>query len=349
MVGAGFAVDLLLQTGEGAEGLDTAVDEIELAFRDVACVVRNRMRHVVAGHGGDGENRDGSGGFEIDGLFITGGELAVEVAWVAAVGRNLFHRDGDFLQCVAEVRHVRQQDEHAFVFLRREIFGGGEGHVRHEEAFDDRVGGGVDEHDGAGEGALLVQSLFKIEIVVVFESHAAEDDDVDFGLHGDTGEQFVVGFAGDGEDRQLLAFDERVENVDHGQTRADHVLRNDAVRGVDGGAADVDHVVRKGGAFVTRRAVAGEDSSEQGVRRGDAHGLAEEADFGIRRDASRACEDLQIDSCLVKTDDLRKGCAARRFDFRQFAVGDIVGLDGDDVAADLDDAMVDFLHYSIRC
>ena len=110
---------------------------------------------------------------------------------------------------------------------------------------------------------MVVKHIPEVEVIVVFESHAAEDDDVDFRLHGDSGEEFVVGFARDGEDREFLRFDERVEQVDHRNARADHLPGNDSFRGVDGGAADFDHV---GGDF--RAHVAGgsgsvEDAAEK--------------------------------------------------------------------------------------
>ena len=161
------------------------------------------MGHVVAGHRGDGENGDRSGGVEVDRLFVTRGKLAVEVAGITAVRRNLFHRDGDFLQRVGEGGHIGQQYQHPFV-LQRELFGHGEGKVGHHQAFDDRVGRGVNEQHRARQGALAFQRVAEEQVVVVFQPHAAEHDDIDFGLHRDAGEQRVVGFAGDGEDREFL-------------------------------------------------------------------------------------------------------------------------------------------------
>ena len=76
--------------------------------------------------------------------------------------------------------------------------------VRHEQALDDRVGGGVHEEDGARQGAGLLERVAEVEVVVVLEPHAAEHDDVDLGLQGDAGEQLVVRLARDREDGQLL-------------------------------------------------------------------------------------------------------------------------------------------------
>ena len=191
---------------------------------------------------------------------------------------------------------------------------------------------------------MLVEGVAEGEVVVVFEAHAAEDDHVDFGLHGDAREQFVVGFAGDGEDRELLGFDERVEDVDHRDAGADHLAGDDALRRVHGGAADLDHVVADLGTAVTRDTGAGEDAAEESVGSGDAHRVSEEADLVAGVDAARAVEDLEEDLVVEEADDLGEGGAAGAGDFGEVVVRDAVGLDGDDVARDLDDFMVNFTH-----
>ena len=52
------------------------------------------------------------------------------------------------------------------------------------------------EHHRAAQCARFFQRILKIEVVVVFQSHTAEYDDVNLSLHRDTCEQFVVGFTG---------------------------------------------------------------------------------------------------------------------------------------------------------
>ena len=70
VVVAGAGVDLLLETGQRTERLDMPVAQIELALGDVSGVVRYRMGDVISRHRRDGENRQGSGIVEVDGLLV---------------------------------------------------------------------------------------------------------------------------------------------------------------------------------------------------------------------------------------------------------------------------------------
>lgn len=75
----------------------------------------------------------------------------------------------------------------------RANFGDGKRDVGDEHALDGGVGGGVDEHDGLRERAVLVEGRTELEEFVVLEAHAADDDHVGIRLEGDAREQFVVG------------------------------------------------------------------------------------------------------------------------------------------------------------
>ena len=170
---------------------------------------------------------------EVHGLLVAGRELAVEVAGVAAVGRDLLHGDGDLLQRVGEVGHVGQQHEHALALRGRTARrrpGTMSGTSRHSTTGSAAV---WTKRIGARERALLLERVAEEQVVVVLEAHAAEDDDVDLGLQGDAGQQRVVRLARDREDRQLLRLDQRVEHVDHRDAGADHVARDDALGRVD--------------------------------------------------------------------------------------------------------------------
>ena len=79
---------------------------------------------------------------------------------------------------------------------------------------------------------MIVKHVFEVEIVIVLESHSAEDDHVDFRLHRDPGKELVVRLAGDREDRQFLGFNKRVEQVDHRNTGTDHILWKNTLRRV---------------------------------------------------------------------------------------------------------------------
>ena len=340
---AGVLVDLLLETGEGAEGLDAAVAEVELALGDIARVVRDGVRHVVAGHGGHGKDGDGAGALEVDGLLVTGGELGVEVAGIATVGGDLLHGDGDFLHRIGEGGHVREQDEDALA-LEGELLGHGQRDVRHEHALHHGVGRGVDEHHGAREGAGGVKLVAEGEVVVVLQAHTAQDDHIDLGLEGDAGEELIIGLAGAGEDGELLALDEGVEDIDHRDAGAHHVTRNDTLGGVDRRRADVGGVHRQLGAVVTRLGRAGEDAAEELIAEGHLHRVAQEAHLRIGRHAAGAGEDLKGDLVAGEFDDLRQGRADARVDFGEFAVLDALRTKGDDGAGNVVDLVIELTH-----
>ena len=198
----------------------------------------------------------------------------------------------------------------------------------------------MDEHDRAAHRAALFERVAEEEVVVVFQTHAAEDDDVDLRLHGDAGEQLVVGLAGDGEDGQLLALDERVEHVDHRDAGADHALGHDALGGVDGGTADGDHIFGQRGAVVARHARAVEHAPEQVVGKRDHHGPPEEAHGVGRADALRAGKDLQGDEVAAELDDARVALA----DEGKVAAAHARGAHGHDVADDGFDLGINLLH-----
>ena len=339
MVASGLVVDVLLQTGQGAEGLNVAVFQVILALGDIAGVVGHRVGHVVAGHGGNAQDGDGARALEVHGLFIAGGQAAVQIARVAAVGGHLFHGDGHFLLRVGVVGHIRQQHQHA-LSGQGELLRHGQGHIGHQGALHGGVGGGVDEHHRAAHGAALFQGVPEVQIVVVLQAHAAQDDHVHLGLHGDAGEQLVIRLAGHGEDGQLLAFHQGVEHVDHGDTGADQLVGHDTLGRVHGGAADGDHILRQSGAVVPGDTGAVEDAAQQVVGEGHHHGAAQETDRVRGADALGAAEHLQRHQVLVQLDDVGIAVAHQG----QVAVADAGGPDRDHVAHDGLNFRVNFLH-----
>ena len=80
-----LAIDLLLQTTQGAERLNAAVTQVELTLGDVARVIGYGVGDVVTGHTGHREDRDRTSGIEVHGFFIARGQLAVEVTGIAAI------------------------------------------------------------------------------------------------------------------------------------------------------------------------------------------------------------------------------------------------------------------------
>ena len=325
--------------------------EVELALGDVARVVRDGVRHVVAGHRRHRENRYRARAVEVYRLLVACGELGVEVARIAAVRGNLLHRDRDFLHRVGERRHVGEKNENILA-LKRELLGDRERDIGDENALDRRVCRRVDEHDSLRKRARLVERRAELEVLVVLEPHAADDDYVRVCLQRDAGEKFVVGFAGLCENRELLRDDERVEEVDHRDVRLHHAVRHDALRRVDRRLPDGRGVLVDRRASVARNGGAGERAAEKRLGEGHLHRLAEEADSCGGVDASRACEDLQRHVRAVELDDLRERSSRARLDFGNLVVLHTLRAERRNGARQRVDLMVDFVveHWnSLSC
>ena len=187
VVAAGLAVDVLLQTGQGAKGLNVAVFQIILALGDIAGVIGDGVGHVIAGHGGYTKDGDGAGILKVNGLFIAGSQTAVKVTRIATVRRHLLHGDGHFLLRVCVVGHIGQEDQHPLA-VQRKLLGHGQSQVRHQGTFHRGVGGGVNKHHRAAHGTALFQGIPEKQIVIVLQAHAAQDNHIHLRLHGNAGE-----------------------------------------------------------------------------------------------------------------------------------------------------------------
>ena len=150
----------------------------------------------------------------------------------------------------------------------------------------------MDEHHRAAHRAALFQRVPEEQIVVVLQAHAAQHDHVHLRLHGDAGQQLVIGLAGHGEDRQLLTLHQRVEHVDHGDAGADHLVGHDTPGRVHGRPADGDHVLRQGRAVVPGHARAVEDAAQQVIGEGHHHGPSQKPHRVGGAHALRAAEYL---------------------------------------------------------
>ncbi len=83
------------------------------------------------------------------------------------------------------------------------------------------------------------------EIVIIKnQPESAENHNVGVGLKTDTRQQFVIGLAGHREDRNLLAFNQTVEQINHGNFGLDHFLGYHPHHRVDGRTSDIDFRIR---------------------------------------------------------------------------------------------------------
>ena len=60
------------QAAERAKGLDDLVFKIELAFGNIAGIIRHRMSHIISGHSGGRQDSNRTGGIKIHCLFVSG-------------------------------------------------------------------------------------------------------------------------------------------------------------------------------------------------------------------------------------------------------------------------------------
>ena len=121
----------------------------------------------------------------------------------------------------------------------------------------------ITEIGGKNPDVLVLKRGAEEIIVVVDQPHPAEGDNVGIRLDGDARQQLIEGFASHREDGDFLAFDQAVEDVDHGHVGTDHFRRHDARHRIDGWPADVDLAVsRQVGTPIDRRAVATEYTAE---------------------------------------------------------------------------------------
>jgi len=89
-----------------------------------------------------------------------------------------------------------------------------------------------------GEGALAFQHVSEEQVVIIFQSHATENDDVHFSLKGNASQKVVVGLTGDGKDGEFLRLHQGIEHVNHGNACAHDVTRNNAFGGVHRRSSD---------------------------------------------------------------------------------------------------------------
>ena len=305
-----LVLDELLQAGQGAERVDDDLAgvgvraEEKLALGDVTGVVRDGVRDVAVVQGGHRDDGDGTLGRELHGLLVDLREVGVQGARHGVLGRDLVHTVGHDGQGVRVQGHVGQQHQDLLILVHGEVLGGGQGHVRHQEALHRGILGRVDEADDLVQGARGLEGVLEEEVVVVGQAHAAEDDLVHVGAEGHIGHHLVVGLVRVREERDLLAGHEGVVQVDAGDAGRDELGRLAALVRVHGRTADLALLALDLGTAVQRMAVGVEEAAGELV--GDLeHGrLAEEGDFGVGRDAFGAGEDLQGHDVALDAHDL---------------------------------------------
>ncbi len=247
------------------------------------------MRAVVLRHGQDRELRDRSIlPLDAAGALVDLRQVGVHVAGVAAAAGHLLAGGRHLAQRLAVVGHVGEDDQHVHAVLERQELGRGQSHARDGDALYHRIVGQVDEQHGAldGAGALEVfaEEVGFLERDAHGREHHREVSRVAqrARLTGDLRRELRVRQARPGEDRQLLATDQREVAVDGGYPSLDELGRKVAAERIDRRPGDVPECFRHDlPGIVDRFADAVEDASQHLAGDADAHALAEEAHGGL--------------------------------------------------------------------
>ncbi|KAF5049257.1 hypothetical protein DSECCO2_441700 [anaerobic digester metagenome] len=162
----------------------------------------------------------------------------------------------------------------------------------------------MDEHDCSAHGTAGFKRILEEQVVIKFQTHAAQNDEVDFGLHGNSCKQLVVRLTAYRENRKLLALDQRIEHIDHGNTGSDHVPGNDALGRIDRRTTDIDHVVGQTRSVVTRRTGTVEYTPQEVFGVGNAHRNSQKTHLIPGRYSLGTTENLQGNQIIVEFDNI---------------------------------------------
>ncbi len=185
---------------------------------------------------------DPSSVLESTAAFVDAGQVAEEVAGIAAAAGYFASSRGELSDGVAVTGHIGQDDEHMVAELEGEVLSDSQRQPWGEDPFDDGVVGGVQEQGRLSGADSCFEPLSDEVGVGVGHSHASEHDTescpFDAGLGGDLDRQLEVGKPADREDGELLTADEGREAVDGGDAGDHRVSRDVASCRVDGAAGD---------------------------------------------------------------------------------------------------------------
>ena len=273
--------------------------QIVLTLCNISGIIRNRVSDIIARHCGYAEDGNGSGTFNVHSLFITRSKTGVKISRISTVGWYLLHRNRHFLLGIGEVGHIGKQYQNSLSF-QRELLCNRQSQVRYQSTFYDWVGCGVDEHYGMSHYAALLQGISESQVVIVLQSHSSQDDDINLCLKSDSCQQLVVWFTGNGEDWELLALNQSIEQVNHRNTGTNHFVRENTLRRVKRRSADWNHVLRQSRAIVSWHAGTVKDSSQKIIREGYHHWLSEETNLIAGSDTLSTRKYLQGHQVLIQ-------------------------------------------------
>ena len=201
--------------------------EHELALGDVAGQVGNRVGDVAGRHRQDGKLRQRArASADATRPLVERCEVAVEVAGIPSAARHLASSRGHLAHRLAVARDVGDDDENVAAEIEGEVLGDRQGDPRRRDALDERVLDSVHEEDDVADRGALLEDVADIGGVRVGDADRGEDDGEglvlrDARLRRHLSRELEVRQSADGEDRQLLATDERGKAVDRGDPGQD--------------------------------------------------------------------------------------------------------------------------------
>ncbi len=198
------------------------------------------------------------------------------------------------------------------MFLEGEVLGRGQRHLRCDQTFHYRVVGQIEVHRHVIGDAAFLKGTAEVLRDVIFDAHRGEDDAellvgaaAQVCLTDDLCRQLIVRQTVSGENRKLLAADQRGQTVDGGDAGVDVVPRIFPAAGIQRQSVDVVCLAGDDGPqTVDGAADAVEGTAEDILGERHLHRMAGEPRVRVRKaHAGRALEDLDDRPVIISFDD----------------------------------------------
>ena len=306
----------------------------DLALGDIACQVGDGVGLVVLRHGQNGDQGNGAGIAQTaSGPLVQRSQVSIQVAGEAAATGDLLLGGGDLTQSLSVVGDVGHDDQHLHPLFKGQILSGGQGHTGGGNTFHGGVIGQVAEQHGTVNGAGALELADKELRLLKGDADGGEHHgevgafvSQHLGLPGDLRRQIGVRQAGAGENRQLLAANQRVQAVNGGNTGLDELVGIVTGSGVHGQAVDVPVLFRQDlRAAVNGLAHAVEHPAQHIAGHAQLQGVSQKTNLGVRQiDPGGRLEELDYGGVAVDLQHLAPADGAVvQLDLHQFVIGDV--------------------------
>ena len=136
------------------------------------------MGNVITGHGQNWELGNGTLlPLHDTSTLVEHGQVGVHVSRVSTSAGNFFTGRTDLTKCVAVVCHVRVDDQHVVVLLKRKVLGSRQGKTRRNDSLNSRVVCEVDKQHSVLKRTGSLQVGTEEVVFLSRDTHGAEDDD----------------------------------------------------------------------------------------------------------------------------------------------------------------------------